>query len=221
MLLDGVDCETIERAIELGLLDGITTNPSILAQTGRPAEDVIEELLNRFSGPIAVQVTQKTASAMIDQGKDLYDFSSRIIVKVPATEEGILAISSLTRSDIPTMGTVIFNPIQAFLAAKAGARYLAPYCSHIGEHAFDVIQAIQDILTINGFNAKLCVAALRTPTELQECMVRGFGSVTIKPELLKQCLTSPPQVVEHLDRFEADWSQAAPSDLLVSKQLIK
>jgi TalC/MipB family fructose-6-phosphate aldolase len=219
--LDGVEREMVERAKDLGILHGVTTNPAILAKTGKRAEDVLEELLNLFSGPVAVQVTVRTSAEMIDQGKDLYDFSSRIIVKVPVTEEGIRAISRLTHNEIPTMGTAVFTPLQAFLAAEAGARYIAPYFSHIGGKAFEVTQAIQDILDIHALQAKLCIAALTTPKEVEECLVRGFRAVTLKPELFQQCLTPPAKVFEHLDRFDSDWSRAAPSDLLVSQQLIK
>ncbi|MCC5832524.1 MAG: hypothetical protein JJU12_05725 [Chlamydiales bacterium] len=219
--LDGVEREVVEEAKELGILHGVTTNPAILAKTGRRVEDLLEELLNLFSGPIAVQVTLRMAAEMIDQGKDLHDFSSRIIVKVPVTEEGIRAISRLSHNEIPTMGTAIFTPLQAFLAAKAGARYLAPYFSHIGGNALEVTQAMQDILDIHALQAKLCVAALATPKEVEECLVRGFRAVTLKSDLLRQCLAAPAQVFEHLDRFDVEWSRAVPSDLLVSQQLIK
>jgi TalC/MipB family fructose-6-phosphate aldolase len=218
--LDGVERRMVERTKELGILHGITTNPSILAKTGRRVEDVLEEILNLFPGPIAVQVTVRGAAEMIDQGKDLFDFSSRIIVKIPVTEEGIRAINRLTHIEIPTMGTAVFTPLQAFLAAKAGAGYLAPYFSHIGGEAFEVIQAIQNILDIHSLQTKLCVASLTTPKEVEECVIRGFKGVTLKPELFEHCLTPPTKVIEHLDHFDAEWSRAVPSDLLVSQQLI-
>ncbi|MCH9627354.1 MAG: Fructose-6-phosphate aldolase 1 [Chlamydiales bacterium] len=199
--LDGVDLEAVDHAKELGLLHGVTTNPSILAQ--RSPKKVLTELLKRFSGPIAIQVTARTAAEMVEEGKDLAEYTSRVIVKVPATEEGIEAIAKLTHSEIPTMGTVVFTPLQAFLAAQAGARYIAPYFSHIGESAFEVTQAIHDLLKLHQLPAKLCVAALKTPDQVQECVVRGYRSVTLKPDLFKKCLTPPSQVREQLERFDA------------------
>jgi len=113
--LDTIDRIAIERAKDLGLLHGVTTNPSLLAAANIPAEEILEDLLNHFSGPIAVQVTFSAASEMIEQGRDLYDFSPRIIVKVPVTEEGIQAISRLNHSEIPTMATAVYTPMQTFL----------------------------------------------------------------------------------------------------------
>lgn len=219
--LDGTEREMVIRTGELGILHGVTTNPAILAKTGRRAEDVLDELLNLFSGPIAVQVTVHTADEMVDQGKDLFDFSSRFIVKIPVTEEGVEAISRLSHQSIPTMGTTVFTPMQAFLAAKAGAHYLAPYFSHIGRKAIEVTQTIEDMLAAYSLQTKQCVAALSTPKEVEECVARGFKAVTLKPDLFRQCITAPPQVSEHLDRFDAQWKQAPLSDLLVSQKFIK
>ncbi len=218
--LDGVDFELTAHLKELNLLHGITTNPTLLAKTGRAAEDVLERLFTLFSGPIAVQVTLRKVFEMIDQAKDLHDFSSRIIVKIPVTEEGIEAISRLSHLEIPTMGTAVFTPMQAVLAAKAGARYVAPYFRHIGEKAFDVIQSIQEMFALNGFRTKQVVAALETLEQVEECLARGIGCLTLKPSLFKECLAPPAQTLEHLDRFDADWSEAAPSKLLVSRQFI-
>lgn len=219
--LDGVDRETIAIAKDLGLLYGVTTNPSILAKTGRKAEKVLEELLRGFSGPIAVQTTQHSAQGMIDQGKDLNDFSSRILVKIPVTQEGLRAIHRLSHSEIPTMGTTIFTPTQAFLAAKAGATYLAPYFSHIGEMAFEVIQKIQDMLEANKFSSKQCIAALKEPHEVEKCLVKGYRAITLKPDLFMKCLEAPPQVKQHLEEFDKEWENAPLSDLFTSKQLIQ
>ncbi len=201
--LDGVDLEAIEHAKELGLLHGVTTNPSILAQTGLSAKKNLSEILKRFSGPVAVQVTARTAAEMVEEGKDLAEYTSRVIVKIPVTEEGIEAIARLTHSEIPTMGTVVFTPLQAFLAAQAGARYIAPYFSHIGQRAFEVTQAIHELLKLHNLPAKLCVAALKTPAQVEECIVRGYRSVTLKPDLFKKCLTPPSEVMAQLDRFDS------------------
>lgn len=218
--VDGIDRAFVERTKELGILHGITTNPSILAKSDRSTEMVLQELLDKFAGPIAVQVTTTKARDMIEQGKILLDYSPRIIVKIPVTEEGIHAISRLTHHEIPTMGTAIFEPTQAFLAAQAGASYLAPYFAHIGENAFATIQAMHDLLISNSLNAKLCIAALRTPEQVEECIIRGFHAATLKPELFKRCLQAPSKTDEHLAKFAADWQSAAPSDLLASPQLI-
>jgi TalC/MipB family fructose-6-phosphate aldolase len=204
--------------INLGLLHGVTTNPAILAESSEPAEEILDGLLNLYSGPLAVQVTCRGAAEMVEQGKDLFDFSSRIIVKVPVTEEGIEAISRLTHIQIPVMATAIFEPIQALLAMKAGARYLAPYFSHMGENALSTCLSIQKMLTPK---TKLLVAALKTPSQVSLCAESGFSAVTLKTSLFTQCLTPPPQTLDHLLRFESAWQNAPPSKLLTVPQYIR
>ena len=205
--LDTINRAAIERAKDMGLLHGVTTNPAILAESSETAEEILEDLLNLYSGPLAVQVTRRSTSEMIEQGKDLCDFSSRIIVKVPVTEEGIEAIYRLTHIQIPVMATAIFEPIQALLAMKAGARYLAPYFSHIGEQALQTCLSIHRMLTPK---TKLLVAALTTPAQVSLCAESGFSAVTLKASLFNQCLTPPAQTLDHLSRFESAWQNAPP-----------
>jgi TalC/MipB family fructose-6-phosphate aldolase len=219
--LDTIDRMTIGRAKNLGLLHGVTTNPTILSQSSEPVEEVLEDLLNCFSGPLAVQVTLRSVEEMIDQGKDLFDFSSRIIVKIPVTEEGIEAIYRLSHSEIPVMATAIFAPMQAFIAAKAGARYLAPYFSYLGEKALGCCLTMHKIACSNNRPCKLLVAALKTPEEATACIESGFSAMTLKPDLFQQCLLPAAQTLEHLDRFDADWKNAAPSKLLSAPQFIR
>jgi transaldolase len=216
--LDTIERPTIEQAKDLGLLHGITTNPTILAEAAEPAEEVIEDLLNLFSGPLAIQVTLRSASEMIEQGKDLYDFSSRIIVKIPVTTEGIEAIYRLSHLGIPVMATAIFEPIQGLLAIKAGARYLAPYFSHLGDRALPTCHSIQSMLTNK---AKLLVAALASPAQVVQCAESGFSAVTLKSALFNQCLVPPPETLDHLSRFESAWKGAPPSNLLSAPQFIQ
>lgn len=209
--LDTIDTAAIEKAKDLGLLYGVTTNPALLSQASLPAEEVLEDLLNRFSGPLAVQVTLSKASEMIEQGKDLVDFSSRIIVKIPVTEEGIEAINRLSHIDIPVMATTIFSPLQALLALKAGARYVVPYFSHLGEKALPVCQSIQKMVCTE---RKLLIAALTTPAQVIQCAEEGFSAVTLKAPLFSECLAPPKQTLEHLERFTKAWNAAPASKLL-------
>jgi transaldolase len=216
--LDTIEKDVIEKAKELGLLHGVTTNPTILSEVGMPAEECIEHLLTLFSGPLAIQVTLRTASEMVEQGKDLNDFSPRIIVKIPVTEEGVQAIHRLTHLGIPVMATAIFEPIQALLAIKAGARYLAPYFSYLGEKALPICHTIQNMLTSR---SKLLVAALNSPMQVVQCAEACFGAVTMKADLFKECLTPPSQTLDHLARFESAWQKAPPSQLLSASQYIR
>lgn len=216
--LDTAEVTAIKKASELGLLQGVTTNPTILSRVSTPAENVLEEILALFSGPVAVQVTVNDAAGMIEQAKDLIEFSNRIIVKIPVTEAGLRAIAHLRTLKIMTMGTAIFEPMQAFLAAKAGASYLAPYFSHIGEQALNVCDTMQQILTSNQLQAKLLIASLRTPIHVVYCAQRGFG-MTLPPALFEECITPPDATAQALERFEKAWREAPPSELLSPERL--
>ena len=215
--LDTIDLKTIGQAESMGLLDGVTTNPTILSQDERPAEEVLEDLLNHFSGPLAVQVTLHSAADMVEQGKDLRDFSSRIVVKIPVTEEGLVAIKRLSEADIPIMATAIFEPMQAFFAAKAGARFVVPYFSHLGDNALSVCLAIQEMQ----LHAKLLVASLKTPEQVLQCATSFFDAVTLKGPLFQTCVTTPTQTLDQLRRFDAAWQEAPTSQLLASSELLK
>lgn len=213
--LDTIDVKAIDKATQCGLLYGVTTNPAILSKSLKPAETILEELLNHFSGPLAVQVTVKEAAKMMEQGKGLFQFSSRIVVKVPVTEEGIEAIYHLSQAGIPVMATTIFSSIQAWLALKAGASYVVPYFSHLGESALDVSLSIQKML----FNQKkLLIASLTTPEQVALCAERGFSAATLKADLFHKCLAAPTQTLDHLGRFEKAWQEAPPSELLAHPQ---
>jgi TalC/MipB family fructose-6-phosphate aldolase len=207
--LDTIDLKTIEKAKNIGLLDGITTNPTILAEGKKTPEDILEELLNSFSGPLAVQVTVRSEEGMIEQGKDLFDFSDRIIVKVPVTSEGLGAIYHLSLANIPVMATAIFEPMQAFLASQAGACYVVPYFSHIGENALEVCQTIQNM----DLSSHLLIASLKKPEQFLQCASLKFDAVTLKGPLFDACLNPPQQTLDQIERFEASWQNASPSRL--------
>src|SRR5262249_26982545 len=154
----------------------------------------------------------RTTDEMIEQGKDLLDFSSRIIVKVPVTEEGIEAIYRLAHVGIPVMATAIFDPLQAFWAVKAGARYVVPYYNHLGNSALEVCRAIQHIVANNTFNhgpkAKLLVASLASVAQVAQCAVEGFSAMTLKASIFDECLRPPSKTLDHLNKFESAWQDA-------------
>lgn len=220
--LDTINRKTIEYAKESGLLYGVTTNPSLLSHATQSAEEVLEELLSCFTGPLAVQVTEKGTAEMIEQGKDLSEYSNRIIVKVPATEEGIRVIARLTHAEIPTMATAVFTPIQALMSLQAGADYLAPYYSHIGEKAAEVMEAIQCLIRQQPKrNIKLLAASLKTPEEVVALAQMGCAAVTLKEDLFFKCLQSPSQTLDQLTRFENEWKKAPFSPLFSRRVLAK
>lgn len=217
--LDTTDRSAIEEAQEAGLLFGITTNPSIVSNAGEPLEELLDDLLNRQQGPVAVQVTTHTAGDMIEQAKDLYDFSNRIIVKIPAIPEGLKAIANLSHIGIPTMATAILEPLQGFLAAQAGAAYAAPYFSHMGENRLDILRTLYALLSTYRSQTKLLVAALNSPDQVLACVEIGVPALTLKAQLFLDCCKPPAQTLKHLTKFDTDWLQAPPSKLLPVKAL--
>src|SRR5947209_968437 len=129
--LDTSNIRMVQKAIRFGILAGVTTNPSIIAQSQRSLEEVLEDLLHYQEGPVTAQVVAEETREMVQQGQNLFAFSNRIIVKVPITKNGLEAIHLLSRQGIPTMATVLFSPRQALMAALAGANYVAPYLSRM------------------------------------------------------------------------------------------
>lgn len=214
--LDTLDSAALERAHKSGLLHGITTNPSILSKTDRPLENILEELLSFQKGPVAVQLTASLASEMIQQAHTLYNFSSRLIIKVPATSEGYQAISTLTAEQIPTMATAIFTTLQGLFAAKAGAHYLAPYVRHIGEACHQVLSTLRSALTYYQLPAKILAAALDSTNDIEFCLRIPVDAVTLKAPLFHTCFQSPEPVIAFLSRFEKEW-QSAPSTSLLPR----
>lgn len=217
--LDTIDLPAIQAAKECGLLFGITTNPSIVSQSPQPLEDLLLDLLNCQMGPVAVQVTADNPFEMREQAKALFAFSSRLIIKIPATPEGLRAIASLKSQRIPTMATAIFEPLQGLLAAQAGASYLAPYVSHIGENAISTLETLQHLLKTHQLPAKILAAALKTPTQVLDCLRLGIPALTIKETLFHSCLIPPPQTLDFLAKFHTAYLNSPPSTLLPQKIL--
>jgi transaldolase len=215
--LDTLDLKCIKDAKELGILHGVTTNPTLLAKAGQPLEKTLKALLDIQPGPVAVQVTANEAKAMVEQGKALFDYSERIIVKVPATHAGFQAIYILSHSEIPTMATTVFDPVQAFLAAKAKAYYIAPYIGRIEESGKDYKEALEDMLFIlerYDFDVKLLGASIHSPEQVRECLIIGMDGVTLSSEMYAECAKDHPQATKSLERFDLDWKSMKPSKLL-------
>ena len=208
--LDTAEIPLIERAAKMGVLYGVTTNPSIVAESNMALEDLIESILKIQQGPITVQVTAHDAKTMVQQAEALYRFSDRIVVKIPAMKEGYEAIHSLS-GKIPTMATAIFDVNQVLLAAKAGATYIAPYYSRICEADIDGIEAIRAMLCLlhrYGFTSQLLAASLRSPEQVKELAQMGAHAVTLKEDVFMGLIENNPLTVQSLQRFSHDWGRA-------------
>src|SRR3989344_4871878 len=201
----------IQNVQKLGILYGVTTNPSIIAKSQEPLEDLLGKILAIQTGPVTVQVTATQADQMVLQGHALRQFSDRIMVKVPVTEEGLKAIYTLNQAKIPTMATAVFDANQVLLAASSGAQYIAPYFSRICEADTDGIQALKSMLRLlhhYKFNGKLIAASLHSTEQVRECCEMGAHAVTLNEKVFQEFIQDNPLTVQSVSRFARDWETA-------------
>jgi len=207
--LDTCDSKSIKLANDLGILYGVTTNPSLIAAESGDIDDVINRLLDEQDGPLAVQVTADSADEMIKQAIALHTFSDRIYVKVPVIREGLIAMKELSAQDVPIMATAVFQPNQAILAALAGADYVAPYLCRMFDAGIDAYASLQTMLTIYknyNVNTQILVAALRTTDQITACAAAGVSAVTMKSSLFSQFIADDSAAVASLRAFSEDWA---------------
>jgi transaldolase len=214
--LDTTNIETVKKADHLGLLYGVTTNPNLIAELKRPMRQVLQELLDHQDGPVTAQVVADHAQEMIEQGEKLYDFSDRMIVKVPVTQAGLEAIQALKQLSIPTMATVILQPYQVLLAGIAGADYVAPYLGQIERNGQDPWQSLIEMFQIiqnYQFKTEILAASIGSLEQFSKCAVLGISNVTIKDALFTQLIAADPKTQERINQFNTNWKEAKLSFL--------
>lgn len=212
--LDTTQIKMIEKAVKLGLLSGVTTNPTLIAQSQRDVEEVLEELLHHQEGPVTVQVVSNDVNEMVQEGQNFYSLSNRLIIKVPVTENGLEAIHLLSRQGIPTMATVIYHPRQALMAALAGADYVAPYLGRlekVGGDPWAMLKNITQIFLTYRFDTKILGASLKTVEHALKCAEIGIYGITIKDELFEQLIEDDAMTVKSVELFTQDWQTVNPT----------
>lgn len=201
--LDTVDTHVVEQAKSVGLIHGITTNPLLLRSTPKPLSR-IGELLTLQSGPLAIQVSLPRADEMVEQGRKLAALSKRVIVKVPATGEGIKAIHALSQMGVATMATALYSPLQAVEAFKAGAHYGALYIGRMQKLGLDPYEVFQLILSYNrtyGTHWKLLAASLQGLEDVFRCLELGVHAVTLKESLYGAFTQPSPHTEKDAEEF--------------------
>lgn len=217
--LDTTNRERIEFAHRLGIIHGVTTNPTLVARTGRPLEKILEQIFQVHEGPVAVQVTAENTEGMIAQGQNLHAFSDQIIVKVPMSCQGLEALNALSRNGILTMATAVFHPNQMLLASLAGANYVAPYLSHMQHAGIEAFEALSTMMTMskqNGWTTKILAASIVKPDQVCQCAELGVHAITVKDEIFDGLVEEHELTVESIARFAQNWESAAPTKLLMS-----
>lgn len=205
--IDTADVKEIRQAHDLGLVDGVTTNPSLIAKSGRKFEDVIKEIAGIVDGPISAEVVSLDADGMIREAGELAKIHKNIVIKLPMTPEGLKACAALTREGIKTNVTLIFTPMQALLAAKAGATYVSPFVGRLDDISQDGMGIIDDIKTIfdnYGYQSEIIVASVRNPVHVLNAALIGADIATIPYSVMLQ-LAKHPLTDSGIERFLKDW----------------
>lgn len=209
--IDTADVKEIREAHDLGLVDGVTTNPSLIAKSGRKFKDVIKEIVSIVDGPISAEVIALDAPGMIKEGKDLAKIHKNIVIKLPMTPEGLKACKALTAKGIKTNVTLIFTSMQALLAAKAGATYVSPFVGRLDDISQDGMGIIEEIRTIfdnYGYTAEIIVASVRNPIHVLNSALIGADIATIPYSVMVQ-LAKHPLTDAGIKKFLEDW-QSVP-----------
>lgn len=207
--IDTADIREIREAKGMGILDGVTTNPSLIAKTGRDFRSVIEEICKEVDGPISVEVISTDSHGMIGEARDFARMGENIVVKVPMTVEGLKAIRTLSQEGIKTNCTLVFSPIQALLAAKAGATYVSPFVGRLDDISQDGMGLVEQVIQIYdqyGMDTQVIVASVRNPIHVLRAALMGADVVTVPFQVMKQ-LANHPLTEIGLKRFLEDWSK--------------
>lgn len=208
--VDTADIQDIKELAATGLLDGVTTNPSLVAKVGKPLETVIAEICSIVSGSVSAEVIATDYEGMMKEGKRLASIASNVTVKLPLTWDGLKACKALTSEGISVNVTLCFSAAQALLAAKAGATYISPFIGRLDDLSFDGLALIEDICHIYSnyeFPTHILVASVRSPLHIVEAARIGADIATVPPAILKQ-LINHPLTEKGLATFLADWKKA-------------
>lgn len=209
IFLDTADPAQIERGMESGLVDGVTTNPSHVAATGQPAQALYRRIVAMVPGPVSLETVGLEASAIVEEGKVLADYGPNVVVKVPVIPEGLKAVRKLAELGIKTNVTLNFSAAQALLAAKAGASYISPFIGRLdnaGERGMALVEDIRTIYDNYGFGTKILAAACRHVHHVVEAALAGAECCTLSYGIFDQLLKHP-QTDEGLEVFLNDWKK--------------
>ncbi|WP_163329347.1 fructose-6-phosphate aldolase [Desulfurobacterium thermolithotrophum] len=212
--IDTADINEIKAAMEMGMVDGVTTNPTLISKTGRPFLEVAKEIVETVPGPVSLEVVSLDAQGMIKEARQLAKFGDNVVIKIPMTTEGLKAVKTLSKEGIKTNVTLVFSPLQALLAAKAGATYVSPFVGRLDDIGHDGMELISQIVQIYdnyGFDTEIIVASIRHPQHVLQAALLGADIATIPFKVIKQ-LAKHPLTDIGLERFLEDWAKVPGKD---------
>lgn len=207
--LDTANLEEIRKAKEWGLLDGVTTNPTLVSKEDMSFQELVTEILRLVDGPVSLEVVSEHAQGMISEARELNKLGENVVIKIPLTPEGLKAVKILAREGIKTNVTLCFSPTQALLAAKAGANYISPFIGRlddISSYGMRLVEDIKDIYGNYGFETQIIVASIRHPMHVLEAALIGADIATMPFSVLEKLFYHPLTDIG-IQRFLRDWEK--------------
>lgn len=215
LFLDTTDIAVLKTLVVTGLVDGVTTNPTLIAKSGRPMLEVIAEICGLVEGPVSAEVAAMDVDGMLAEGRKLASIAPNVVVKVPLTKDGLIATQVFAGEGIQTNVTLCFSSGQAMLAAKAGATYVSPFIGRLDDRGEDGMQLIHDIRAIYdnyAFDTEILAASMRTAEHVQAAAIAGADCATVPPAVF-EALFKHPLTEQGLELFMADWAKTGQSIL--------
>ena len=215
IFLDTTDVTVLKRAAETGLVDGVTTNPSLIAKSGRNMLEVIAEICDLVEGPVSAEAVAADAETLLKEGRKLAKVAPNVTVKLPMTREGLIVCKALSDDGVKTNVTLCFSATQALLAAKAGATFVSPFIGRLDDYGFDGMELIREIRAVYdnyGFDTEILAASIRNAAHVKEAALAGADCATIPPTVFDD-LIKHPLTEKGLELFAADWAKTGQSIL--------
>ncbi len=207
--IDTANIDEIKKGVEMGMVDGVTTNPSLIAKEDKPFEEIIKEICSIVDGPVSAEVVSLDADGMVAEAKELVKIADNIVIKIPMIVEGLKAVKQLTSLGIKTNVTLVFSSTQALLAAKAGATFVSPFVGRLDDISQNGMELIEDIMNIYrnyGYTSEVIVASVRNPLHVRDSLLVGADVATIPLKVIEQ-LAKHPLTDNGMEQFLADWEK--------------
>jgi len=210
LFIDTANVDEIRAAAEMGVICGVTTNPSLVAKEGRNFKDVVDEICSIVDGPVSAEVISLDHKGMIEEAKQIAEWSSNIVIKLPMCEEGLKATKVLSEMGINTNVTLIFSANQALLAARAGATYVSPFLGRLDDINMEGMKTVEDIVSIfdiHSIDTQVIAASIRTPIHVTQAALAGAHIATVPFKVINM-MTKHPLTDMGIEKFMADWKKA-------------
>lgn len=207
--IDTADIDEIKKGVEMGMVDGVTTNPSLVAKVDKPFIEILKEICDVVDGPVSAEVVSLDAEGMVKEARELAALADNIVIKIPMIVEGLKAVKQLTAEGIKTNVTLIFSSAQALLAAKAGASYVSPFVGRLDDISTQGMELVADIMGVfqnYGYETEIIVASIRNPLHVMDSALIGADIATIPLKVIEQ-LAKHPLTDIGMEKFLADWEK--------------